>query len=68
MKYLKMLSDEMLHQAESHPQGERIPGSEAEAIWQEMFEDSPNWISSHAAVGFCDYLEDRRKRFPLPVK
>jgi len=66
--HLKELSDELLRQAESQPQGDRIPWSDAEAIWQEMLEDRPNWISSHAAEGFWEYLGNRRKQFPLPGK
>ena len=68
VEYLKRLSDELLRQAERQRQGERIPRSEAEAIWQEMAEDRPDWISSHTAEGFREYVEDRRKRFRLPVE
>jgi hypothetical protein len=66
--YLKKLADELLLQAEDQPQGERIPADEAESIWQEMLEDQPNWISSRAVEGFWEYLQNRRKRFPLPVE
>jgi creatinine amidohydrolase len=65
--YLGKLAAELLRQAESQPPGERIPGSQAEAIWQEMLDEQPQWISSHAAEGFWEYLEEERQRFPLPV-
>ena len=67
VEYLKRLSDELLRQADSQPQGRSISGQDAEAIWQEMLADRPNWISSHAPEGFREYLEERRGRFRLPV-
>lgn len=65
--YLGRLADELLRQAEGQPEGERIPGETAEAIWQEMLADRVNWVSSHQADGFQAYVEQRRARFPLPV-
>jgi creatinine amidohydrolase len=63
VEFLKELSDELLRQAEGQAPGERIPGSAAEEIWQEMLADRPNWISSHDAQDFREYLAQRRERF-----
>lgn len=65
--FLKRLSDELLRQAEGQPASERIPHEAAEIIWREILDDRPNWISSHPAEGFHEYMEDRRAEFPLPV-
>ena len=67
VEYLGKLSEKLLREAEEQPQGERISQEETEAIWQEMLEDRPNWISSHSEDGFGEYLDARRKRFPLLV-
>lgn len=65
--FLKRLADELLHQAEGQPPSERIPGAEAEKIWQEMLAHQSEWISSHSPNGFGSYLEERRTHFPLPI-
>ncbi len=66
--YLKRLADELLAQAEAQPRSERIPGESAEHIWQEMLAERGNWISSHVPEGIREYIAERRKLFPLPVK
>ncbi len=65
--FLKRLSDRLLEDAENCPPGEHISIEEAEDIWRLILEDKPNWISSRPAEGFKEYLEKRRKLFPLPL-
>lgn len=67
VEFLNRLADELLRQAESQPEGERIPGSEAEMIWGEIAADRGQWISSQPPEGFAEYTAERRKLFPLPV-
>lgn len=66
--YLNHLADELLRQSKDQPPSERIPGKEAEEIWQKMLSDRPNWISGHPPEDFSKYAEERRKSFPMPVK
>lgn len=65
--FFERLSDELLRQAEDQPPGERIPGEQAEEIWQEILADRPNWVSSHPPEGFWEYVQERRQQFPLTV-
>jgi hypothetical protein len=64
---LKALSDHLLHEAEAQPQGEWFPFEETEAIWQQVAAQKEEWISSHPAEGFGEYVRARRELFPLPV-
>ena len=66
--FIRHLSDELLRQAKDQPPSERISWDEAEQIWQEMLDDRAYWISCHQVEGFSEYLEERRKLFPLPVE
>jgi len=66
--YLNHLADELLRQSKDQPPSERIPGEQAEKIWHEMLLDRPNWISTHPPEGFWAYVQERRKRFPMPVE
>jgi creatinine amidohydrolase len=65
--FLKRLADELLRQAATQPPSERISWDKAESIWQEMLADRANWISSHPAEGFWEYLKQRRTLFCLPI-
>ncbi len=65
--FLGRLAAALLREAEGFPPCERIPGGEAEAIWQLMLAEKPRWISSHPAEGFWDALNRRHAEHPLPV-
>lgn len=66
--FLKRLADALLKEAEMQPASERIPGEEAEKIWQAMLAKKPTWISSHPPQGFWEYLDKRHAEFALPVR
>jgi len=67
VEFLQRLAGELLRQAEGCPPPERIDAAEAEVIWLEILADQPNWISSHPTPDFHAYLQERQRRFPLPI-
>jgi creatinine amidohydrolase len=62
---LKKLSDRMLSEADGDT-GVWFSFAEAEAIWQQMEARRSEWISSHPAEGFGEYLQQQHEVYPAP--
>ena len=62
---LKKLSDKMLAEAQGET-GIWFPFEDAEPIWQQMEARRSEWISSHPAEGFGEYLREQHEAYPIP--